>query len=146
MHTKIISGDYSVDDSKVTTKSRGAYQKIFSENVKNNYQNECAITGIKTGSLLIGSHIVPWSKDKTKRLDPKNGVCLSVVVDKCFDDGLITIDHEYRVVLSKKVKDDVKLFNLLEKYQNKRITLPTHKELYPDFKNLDYHWKNVFKK
>jgi len=40
--------------------------------------------------LLIASHIVPWSKDKQNRLNPRNGLCLSALHDKAFDRGMIS--------------------------------------------------------
>lgn len=41
-------------------------QDYFRNMVLVNYANECAITGIKIPSLLIASHIKPWSVDEKK--------------------------------------------------------------------------------
>ena len=109
--------------------------------IKNNYHNKCSITGIKTRELLIGSHIIPWSQNKKKRLDPRNGICLSSLIDKCFDKGLLTFNNEYRVVFAEKLKADKNLFKELSKYQFKKIRLPDNKKNYPSLDNLKNHWK-----
>uniref|UniRef100_UPI003A97AD50 HNH endonuclease n=1 Tax=Pseudidiomarina sp. TaxID=2081707 RepID=UPI003A97AD50 len=49
-------------------------------------------------------HIVPWSQDKTNRLNPSNGLCLSALYDRAFDQGLMTFDEDWRVVLSAQFK------------------------------------------
>ena len=84
-HHQIENRDYTVLDKYLTTKSRSGYQKIFSDEIKRNYGNTCAITGVTTRSLLKGAHIIPWAKDETRRLDPCNGLCLSPLVDECFE-------------------------------------------------------------
>lgn len=47
------------------------------------------MSGLAEPRLLIASHIVPWSKDKTNRLNPSNGLCLSAIHDRAFDQGFI---------------------------------------------------------
>ena len=61
---------YAVLDSTATIKTRGSAQRAFAEAVKSNYDSQCAITGIVTKGFLVASHIVPWSKDQSIRLDP----------------------------------------------------------------------------
>ena len=41
--------------------------------------------------LVITSHIVPWCEDSQNRLNPQNGLCLSALHDRAFDQGLITV-------------------------------------------------------
>ena len=38
-------------------------------------------------------------------MDPRNGLCLSVTYDVAFDRKLITFDEDYRLVLSKTIKE-----------------------------------------
>ena len=64
-------------------------QSIFRTMVLAAYNNTCCITGISNTDLLIASHIVPWNKNKTTRLNPANGLCLSAIHDKAFDRGLV---------------------------------------------------------
>jgi len=118
---------------------RGKAQKVFSDQVKSIYENKCCVTGITSKGLLVGSHIIPWSEDKDKRLDPTNGLCLSALVDKCFDKGLISVSDEYRVLISAKVKLDKELFQYLKGYENIKIFLPHKKEFYPKKDYLSWH-------
>jgi putative restriction endonuclease len=136
-HQQVLNGNYSVDDKETKSKTRSK-QKYFSDMIKTNYGNSCAITGISTRSLLIGAHIVPWSKDKSKRLDPRNGICLSRLVDKCYEDGLIAIDEKFRVLLSKEIINDKNLYRELKRYKGKKISLPKDKTLYPTKGNIRY--------
>ena len=130
-HNKIRNGDYSCPDMTSTSKSRGAYQKQFSDTVKTNYKNTCAITGVTTRSLLIGAHIKPWAEDKSKRLDPQNGICLSRLVDACYEQDLLGIDLNCTVKIAERVKQDRNLFHTLKNFHNKKILLPIKKENFP---------------
>ena len=111
-----------------------------------NYQFKCAITGIKTDSLLTAAHIMSWADYPKKRLDPMNGICLSKLVDKCFEDHLIFIDENYKVVLSEEVKKDKKLFEELKKFEGKKISLPPNKDNYPNKEYLRLHMERKNKK
>ena len=108
--------------------------------MKLNYGYRCAITGISSKSLLIGAHIIPWSKDKRKRLDPRNGLCLSVLIDKCYELNLIGISPDFTVVVSEKAKDDEFLYEEIIKYDGKKINLPRLKEFHPEIENINYKW------
>lgn len=75
-------------------------QNFFHETILANYRSRCCICGIPIPELLIASHIIPWADNETTRLDPTNGLCLCSLHDKGFDRGLITVDTDYRVILS----------------------------------------------
>ena len=140
-HNKEINKDYSVDDSEcVSQKSRGKWQRIFREQIiLPNYNNICAITGIQTTSLLTAAHIIRWADDKDKRIDPQNGICLSKLVDKCFEDNLIYIDDDFNVRLSERIKEDKSLFEELKKYEGQKIFLPINKNFRPKKEYLKIH-------
>lgn len=61
--------------------------------ILNNYNTTCAITRINDTILLIASHIIPWADREDTRLNPENGICLSPLYDKAFDQGLISINQ-----------------------------------------------------
>jgi hypothetical protein len=60
-----------------------------------NFKSTCVLTGIRHESLLLASHIKAW-KDCTneERLDSRNGLLLSALMDKLFDRYFITFDPE----------------------------------------------------
>ena len=122
-------------------------QSIFRAMILGNYNEQCAITGINHPSLLIASHIIPWAADEKERLNPENGICLSALYDKAFDQGLITIRHEdYTVKVSKELKDRLTIQSYNENFrpvENKKIILP--EEHKPSKICLQYHEEHVFK-
>lgn len=122
-------------------------QYFFRSTVLSSYNNICCVTGIKCPELLVASHIKPWivSDERTERTNPKNGLCLNSLHDKAFDRGLITIDQDYRIVVSKKLKFvdmDEKTRDWFFYYEGKQIQLPD--KFYPDLKFIKYHNDNIF--
>jgi predicted restriction endonuclease len=66
-----------------------------------------------------------------------NGLCLNALHDRAFDNGLISIDESYKVIISKKVKH-----KLILQYDRKPIKMPDR--FLPDQKFLSYHRENIF--
>jgi len=122
---------------KATVKVRIG-QRFFRDMILSSYDGTCCITGIKEPDLLVASHIVPWAKDKTNRLNPMNGLCLNALHDRAFDRGLITVDEAYRVVVSRLADHD-----LLVNYDRQPLSLP--KRFIPSQEFLDYHRSEVFR-
>jgi len=104
-------------------------QNFFRTAVISAYNNRCCIAGIDATKLLIASHIKPWrdSNPETERTNPRNGLCLCSLYDKAFDVGLMTIDSDYKIVLSKSLRNalphDV-VHDFFLRYEGKSITLP----------------------
>ena len=146
-HNKVFDHDYSVPNSESkTTSSRGKWQRYFRENiVLPNYEYKCAITGIKTTSLLTAAHILRWADHEDKRLDPQNGICLSQLVDKCFKNNLIHIDDAYKVRISDQAKKDKKLYDQLKTYEGRKIFLPSNKNSHPKKEYLKTHREKKIK-
>lgn len=122
---QIEEKDYAVEDEYSSTKTRGSAQYVFAKQVKNNYGYKCAVTGISTPEFLIASHIVPWAMDKRIRLDPSNGICLSVLVDKAFETGALVIDETLEISVSVSLAEsDSDLYELLRPYQGTSLRRP----------------------
>lgn len=121
----IESDNYEVPDATSTVKTRGSAQKAFADNVKKNYEGRCALSGVKTPTFLIASHIVPWSVDQTIRLDPSNGICLSVLIDRAFEKGVIVIQDDGTVTVDfERIGDDTELRKQLEGYNGVKLSKP----------------------
>lgn len=122
---QIQHGNYEIPDHHATAKTRGSAQRAFSKVVKSNYGFKCAITNISTKSFLVASHIVPWSMDQSIRLDPENGICLSILVDKAFEEGFLIIEDDLTIRLNgDKVGSDSELRGQLEKYDGRKMSSP----------------------
>jgi len=78
-------------------------QRFFRQAVLSAYDFKCCITGLATHELLVASHIVPWRTDSSNRLNPRNGLCLSALHDRAFDQGLITISENFQLLLSSRI-------------------------------------------
>lgn len=117
-------------------------QYIFRRAVLTSYQNKCCITGLDIPELLVASHIMPWSTGKD-RIHPANGLCLNALHDRAFDKGLITIDNNFRVVVSSRIMNsDIKERKIIKSFHGKKISLPLR--FSPNVSYLEYHQQNVF--
>lgn len=122
---RLISGDYEVSDSFATRKTRGSAQRAFAAEVKKNYGWTCALTGVQTKAFLIASHIVPWSVDEKIRLDPSNGICLSVLVDRAFESGILVVEDDLTVTVnSEEIGGDIELMKQLAPYHGMKLQSP----------------------
>ncbi len=104
-------------------------QAFFRSTVLSAYNNTCCITGIDIPKLLQASHIKSWSASDpaTERNNPTNGLCLNNLHHKAFDEGYITIDADYRIIVSKEIKDRYTMQvyqDYFVKYDGQKITLP----------------------
>jgi putative restriction endonuclease len=132
-------------ESKVTVNARRG-QQFFRQAVLSAYGIHCCISGISVPDLLVASHIKPWNDFPADRLNPRNGLCLSRLHDGAFDAGLITLDGEFNVILSKRLK---KYFPepLLEQnfrpFENKPISMP-EKLVEPNPEFIRYHREEIF--
>lgn len=126
---QIESSSFEVPDSTSTVKTRGSAQKAFADAVKSNYGMRCAITGIETRGFLVAAHIVPWSKDQSIRLDPSNGICLSLLVDRAFESGYLIIEDDYSVRIDfDRIGNDTSLRSQLEPYNETILNVPAEGE------------------
>jgi putative restriction endonuclease len=79
-------------------------QSLFRQVVLVSYEHACAVCSLSRRELLDAAHIAPWSGDPSARLDPANGVAFCVLHHRAFDQGLMTIDAEQRVVFAKSLR------------------------------------------
>lgn len=79
-------------------------QGFFRRAVLAAYLGRCCISDIPIPELLVASHILPWALFPEQRTNPCNGLCLSRLHDAAFDEGLVTFDEDYRLVLSRRLK------------------------------------------
>jgi len=92
-----------------------------------NYRSQCCISGFPIAHCLEASHIKDWSEDVSLRLNASNGLCLAAHYHSAFDNHLITLDEQYRLVLSKTLQEYVsnKAFQeQFKKYEGKTIFMP----------------------
>ena len=135
--------DYTGETKRQIVETR-IKQSFFRKAVLSSYQGKCCMTGLADARLLLASHIVPWSKDKPNRLNPRNGLCLSALHDKAFDRGLITVLPNLKIEVSKTMRSSKDSFftNSIGKLHGSAIQSP--EKFAPDKTFLDWHNKNIF--
>ena len=115
-------------------------QARFRKAVLASYRATCCISGLRHEKLVIASHIVPWSQDTKNRLHPQNGLCLSALHDRAYDQGLITVMPDFTVRVSSKLtteKTDDFMRDTLLKFHGKPIQRPERFGPAPEF--LAFH-------
>jgi hypothetical protein len=135
--------DYTGSNKTIQATARVG-QDFFRRSVLSAYKYQCCITGLSVPKLLIASHIIPWRADAANRLNPSNGLCLSMLHDKAFDAGIITIMNDMTVSVSRKhaAKTDRFFNSALLAYEGKPIALPNKFSPLAEF--LAYHRQHVF--
>lgn len=118
-------------------------QQYFRKTLLENYLHKCCITGLSVDQLLIASHIKPWEKSNPlERLAASNGLLLNALHDRAFDKGLITIDQEFKLHVSRNVKRTPETSQWLWSFEGKEIyTPPTNK---PGKQFIEYHNDCIF--
>ncbi len=115
-------------------------QVRFRRAILASYNSTCCISGLNHEKLVIASHIVPWSVDKANRLNPQNGLCLSALHDRAYDQGLLTVLPDHTIRIAQKLKgtsNDRFMRDALLRYDGKKIRLP--EKFRPDQKFLEAH-------
>lgn len=130
---------------KQLTRPMRLVQSFFRRSVLASYGYKCSFCGLEIRALLNASHIIPWNVSVELRADPRNGFCLCVIHDRAFDRGLMSVDSDSRLLISKRVKKTnppplhkVAFLDLA----GQRINLPGR--FLPDAKCLEYHRESVF--
>lgn len=135
--------DYT-GSNKIAQVTTRVGQDFFRRSVLSAYNYRCCITGLSVPKLLVASHIIPWRVDAANRLNPRNGLCLSMLHDKAFDAGIIAILEDMTVRVSRKhaAKADQFFNSALLAYDGKPIVLP--EKFCPLAEFLAYHRQHVF--
>ena len=114
-------------------------QGRFRQKLLELYPN-CPLTGLDVQSLLIASHIKPWSKcNNEERLDPSNGLMLAPNIDALFDSGLITFETDGTIKISPKI--DLKNQKRLGISSDMKLKIRPKSKKY-----FEYHRNHVFQK
>lgn len=111
-------------------------QARFRKSVLASYNARCCISGLRHEKLVIASHIVPWSEDTGNRLNPQNGLCLSALHDRAYDQGLITVMPDFMVRVSTRLKANMAdgfMAESLLRFDQQPIQLPERFRPAPEF-------------
>lgn len=118
-------------------------QGAFRVAVTDAYARTCAVSGGKVLPALDAAHIKPYARGGIHSVS--NGILLRRDIHSVFDAGYVTVDEDYRFVVSDRVKTD---FNNGEEYRRlhgMQLALPASALSRPDPLLLRWHNNNIFR-
>lgn len=113
------------------------------------YDHRCSLCGIRMRTpdghtVVDGAHIIPWSISKND--SPTNGISLCRLCHWTFDEGLISISNDYRVLSSPRLNSNRNFVGHLITLDGREIIKPLEEHLYPGLTSLEYHRLEIFRK
>ncbi len=125
-----------------------ARDTLFRREIVRLYDDTCCITDIRVSapysfSMVDACHIVPFHK--TFNNHPTNGIALCPNLHRAFDKGAISVDDDYRVIVSRTFVENETSDYSFKTLESRQIALPMNIQFLPDLESLDWHRKNIFK-
>jgi len=118
-------------------------QGAFRVLVTDAYLRQCAISGEKTLPVLEAVHIKPYAENGPNHV--QNGILLRSDIHKLFDKGYITIAPDFRVEVSKRIKEDFGNGKIYYQYHGQKLSvIPKRVEELPAKDYLSWHNENVY--
>jgi putative restriction endonuclease len=134
---------HSMYSTSILTKVRlgqGAFRILITDA----YSRKCSISGEKTLPVLEAAHIKPYAKSGPHFIS--NGLLLRSDLHKLFDSGYITINSEYRIEVSKKIKEEFENGRDYYKYHGSQLNnIPLKERDKPNLDYIDWHNNNLYK-
>lgn len=120
---------------------------LFKREIPKIYNNSCCISGMKVDaiinvSMIDACHIIPFSRSYDDTVT--NGIALCPNLHRAFDRGLIAVDDDYRVLVSRLFSEDSTSYSI-RSLEGISIRLPNVSDYYPLKENFAWHRQNVFK-
>lgn len=95
-------------------------------------------------SFVDACHIVPFSISHDDRIGG-NGIALCLNMHRAFDRGLLSVDEDYRIIVSPHFKEDGEHDYSLRKLKGRRISGPQSARYFPQLDTLKWHREHIFK-
>jgi putative restriction endonuclease len=142
---KVLSKNESQDVYQVEVFNRS---DIFRRQIISLYDETCAMSGLCvsapfTITMVDACHIEQFAK--TFNNHPTNGIALCPNLHRAFDRGVVSLNDNYEIILSKSFKENVESDYSFHKLAGKSIILPSNSQYYPSLESFAWHRKNVFK-
>ncbi|AQG80513.1 HNH endonuclease [Spirosoma montaniterrae] len=121
---------------------------LFRREIVRLYNDTCCISGIRVSapysfSMIDACHIVPFYKKFNNH--PTNGIALCPNLHRAFDKGAISIDDNYRVVVSRTFVENERSTYSLKALADVQIQLPKDERYLPDLEAFAWHRENIYK-
>jgi putative restriction endonuclease len=118
-------------------------QGAFRVQLTDAYNRKCSITAEKTLPALEAAHIKPFSESGPHYLS--NGILLRADFHKLYDSGYITFTNDYKVEVSKKIKEEFENGREYYKFHgNTLLILPERTIDRPNINYIEWHNNNIY--
>jgi putative restriction endonuclease len=118
-------------------------QGAFRVLVTSAYHKRCSITGERTLLVLEAGHIKPFSLSGPNKVS--NGILFRADMHILFDQGYLTITPEYKVEVSKSIKEEFENGRDYYAYHGKALqVLPDRADEVPSRDYLEWHNEKVY--
>lgn len=112
------------------------------------YDHRCALCGVRIltaegHSVIVAGHIIPWRISHDD--DPRNGLALCHLCHWTFDEGLVALSPQYRIITSPQLMSGENVPGHLITLDGRGFIGPTEDVLWPFIPNLKWHRENVFR-
>ena len=126
--------------------SRPLRDRAFRRSVLRAYEERCALTGLKLingggRAEVEAAHIQPVAADGPDMV--ANGLALSGTAHWMFDRGLVTLDDDLTILVSRQINDRSAIDSLLNRTGKARLPIIERERPHPQF--LRWHRENCFK-
>jgi len=139
------SESHAVFGESISSAVHGINRQFFRNSLLDNYDEACCLTGLNTKSLLVATHIKPWSdSNQEEKVAPDNGLLLNSLHSKAFQQGLISISKDLTILVSSSLPKEGAYSDYLWRYEGQRIRQP--KRFAPRRDYIDYHNDIVFQR
>jgi putative restriction endonuclease len=119
-------------------------QSAFRTMVIDAYNRRCAVSGERTVPVLEASHIKPYAASGPNI--PYNGILLRADLHILFDQGYITLTSEYKIEISRRIKEEYENGRDYYKYNGEQLSsLPMRIEERPAREFIEWHQENIYK-
>ncbi len=111
------------------------------------YDYTCALTGyrlitVDAGSIVDAAHIHQFADSRNNH--PRNGIALCKNAHWMFDQGLWSLDDDYRVIVADwRFHESGNEAFFLSQMSGRQIQLPSDRNYWPDKTHLDWHRSHI---
>jgi HNH endonuclease len=130
----IVQHDVSPQEAFSQVRVRGMAQLVFRQTLLTTYGGQCALSRFRSSDLLEAAHIIPWGKaDSAQRINPRNGILLSIIHHRFFDLGWLTIEDDYTIATDcSRTRPNSFERTLLNELNGTKLRLPDDERHWPD--------------
>jgi putative restriction endonuclease len=136
-HQPMVQEVIDADQYKPLARDQG-----FRRVIVKTYDHRCALCGLRIvtpegHTAVDAAHIVPWSKSQND--DIRNGMALCKLCHWAFDEGMLGVSKDYKVIASRQIGVDQNVPGILQTLPGRNILCPSDRALWPALENLAAH-------